>query len=275
MTAPTARRESPPALLDRVEIILGSFADRPQQTLAEVARNTALPRSTTHRLLEQLVQMRWLHRNGREYELGTRMIEFGTLAVEQSRIHSAAVPILHELHRRTGHVVHLGILEGPDVLYTHKVGGADGRIGRTRVGSRHPAIHSPIGQVLLACSGRFSRLPATLERVRADQLACVGNSRTCGIGAPIGPTGRAVAALSIAAPVGDLSLDRRSAAPVRMAAAAISRALTGADSVVAPILAQRNPMTRAAAAHRYLRGACRLPIERSTHSLSSARPPRP
>ncbi|MBZ4288797.1 IclR family transcriptional regulator, partial [Mycobacterium tuberculosis] len=78
---------------------------------------------SAHRILERLVQLRWLRRDGRDYELGMRLVELGSLALHQDRIHRAAIPLLRDLHRATGLVVHLAVLDGSDVVYLEKIGG--------------------------------------------------------------------------------------------------------------------------------------------------------
>ena len=114
----TAAVESttPSAVIDRVSLVLDAFDGPGRLTLAQIVRRTGLPRSSAHRMLERLVQLRWLRRNGRDYELGMRLVELGSLAVHQDRMHRAAGPLLHELHRATGLVVHLAVLDGGDVV---------------------------------------------------------------------------------------------------------------------------------------------------------------
>ena len=105
--------ETPSAVIDRVSLVLDAFDGPGRLTLAQIVRRTGLPRSSAHRMLERLVQLRWLRRNGRDYELGMRLVELGSLAVHQDRLHRAAIPLLHDLHRATGLVVHLAVLDGP------------------------------------------------------------------------------------------------------------------------------------------------------------------
>ncbi len=142
---------APTAILDRVSLVLDAFDGPGRLTLAQVVRSTGLPpRSSAHRMLERLVSMRWLRRDGRDYELGMRLVELGSLAVHQDRLHAAAMPLLHELYRVTGFVVHLGILDGPDVVYMEKIGGRLAAAVPTRVGGRRRAETTAIGQALLA-----------------------------------------------------------------------------------------------------------------------------
>ncbi len=237
--------EPPSTMLDRIALILESFDGHPQQSLAAVTRRTGLPRSTTHRMLEHLVHMRWVRRDGRDYELGTRLIELGSLAADQSRLHAVAVPVLRELHRVTGLAVYLGVLDGGEVLYTQRFGVPGGRVVVKRVGSRMEVPRSPIGRAILASSG--APAPAGLSRaelagVRDHGVAYVDSGLGRGIGAAIGGHDGPVAGLSICGRADALRLDHAAATPVRMAAAAITRALADGGVHVAPVLARRHPL---------------------------------
>lgn len=242
MSAPMATDATPTAVLDRVSLVLDTFDGPGRLTLAQVVARTGLPRSSAHRMLERFVEMRWLRRDGRVYELGNRLVELGSIAVHQNRLHSAAVPIVQELHRATGYVVHLGVLDGADVLYLDKVGGRLAADLPTRVGSRYPARASAIGKALLAYTpdgdGELAGFTPELHKVRELGVAYEVSQISGGIGiiaVPIGPVGGVHAAISICGPSAHIKFDHRHASPVRMAANAIFHALTGHDSGAAPI----------------------------------------
>lgn len=232
-TETVGTRETPTSTVDRVSMVLESFDGRPRMTLAGVARRTGIPRSSVHRLLERLTVLGWLHREGIEYELGPKLMEFGATALLQNRLNAAAAPMLRELHRVTGHVVHFGILVGQDVLYLDKIGGRMAADLPTRVGGKQPAALSAIGKVLLAANGRSEDAPrelrqeldSVLDRGVAYEVAeCRPGFGS--IGVPVGSVGGAVAAVSVCGPMTHLQFDHRHAAPVRMTASALSRYLT-------------------------------------------------
>lgn len=146
-------RTAPSAVLDRVGLVLDTFDGAGRLTLAQIVRRTGLPRSSAHRILDRLVSMRWLHREGRTYTLGLRLMELGSLAVHQDRLHATALPHLQELHRVTGFVVHLAVLDGDDLVYLEKIGGRLATAVPTRVGGRRPARSTALGKALLAYEG--------------------------------------------------------------------------------------------------------------------------
>ena len=258
---------TPSALIDRVSLVLDTFDGPGRLTLAQVVRRTGLPRSSAHRMLDRLVQLRWLRRNGRDYELGMRLVELGSLAVHQDRLHKAAAPLLHELHRATGLVVHLAVLHGTDVVYLEKIGDRMAAAIPTRVGGRQPVHCAAVGKAILAYGDhpenvdlaarmtRFSitspaQLATELAKVRAHGVAFDREESLAGFGcvaAPIGGPGEAVAAVSVCGPMNRMMFDQRLAAPLRMTAMGIWRDLEDGPRRVAPILQPMRPLRPAPA----------------------------
>jgi len=251
---------TPSAVIDRVSLVLDAFDGPGRLTLAQVVRRTGLPRSSAHRMLERLVQLRWLRRSGRDYELGMRLVELGSLAVHQDRLHRAATPLLHDLHRATGLVVHLAILDGSDVVYLEKIGDRMTAAIPTRVGGRQPAHCAAVGKAMLAYNeeadidltsrktrysiGTPAQLTAELAKVRAHGVAFDREESLAGFGcvaAPIGGPGDAVAAVSVCGPMNRMMFDQRLVAPVRMTAMGIWRSV---EDGVAPALQQPRPLRR-------------------------------
>ena len=258
----TVEPATPTAVIDRISLVLDAFEGPGRLTLAQIVRRTGLPRSSAHRMLERLVQLRWLRRNGRDHELGMRLVELGSLAVHQDRLVRGAGPLLAELHRATGLVVHLAVLDGPDVVYLEKVGDRVCSSLPTRVGARRPAHCTAVGKAILAYRGEdscvdlrarmtrysiatSSQLAAELVRVRAHGVAFEREESLPGFGcvaAPIGNPGEAVAAVSVCGPMNRMMFDQRLAAPVRMTAMAIWRNVEDGPQRVAPTLQPVRPL---------------------------------
>jgi len=257
----TTTLETPSAVIDRVSLVLDAFDGPGRLTLAQIVRRTGLPRSSAHRMLERLVQLRWLRRDGRDYELGMRLVELGSLAVHQDRLHRAAIPLLHDLHRATGLVVHLAVLDGTDVMYLEKIGDRMIAAIPTRVGGRQPAHCTAVGKAILAYNddadadlairktkysiSSASQLVAELAKVRAHGVAFEREETVPGFGcvaAPIGGPGAAVAAVSVCGVMCRMKFDQRLAAPVRMTAMGIWRNVEDGPQRVAPTLQQVRPL---------------------------------
>ncbi|WP_128642644.1 IclR family transcriptional regulator [Rhodococcus opacus] len=250
----TPHTDPPTSGLDRAALILDTFDGPGRLNLAQVVRRTGVSRSSAHRILERLVQLRWLRRDGRDYELGMRLFELGSLAVHQDRLHQAALPYLHELQRLTGHVVHLAVLDGVDVVYLDKIGPRFGARLPSRIGGRQPAHCTGVGKALLAHLShsereRFlvaadprgsrprglaeaSRLRAELTRIRDRGIAVDRQESMVGItciGVPVGNPGNVVAGLSVCGPAAHMQPEHTLATPLRIAARDITRALAAAE----------------------------------------------
>src|SRR6187200_646239 len=257
----TVDSPTPSAVIDRVSLVLDAFDGPGRLTLAQIVRRAGLPRSSAHRMLERLVQLRWLRRSGRDYELGMRLVELGSLAVHQDRLHRAAMPLLHELHRATGLVVHLAVLDGGDVVYLEKIGDRMVAAIPTRVGGRQPAHCTAVGKAILAFNddakvdldvrktkysiGVCTQLTAELAKVRAHGVAFEREESLPGFGcvaAPIGGPGEAVAAVSVCGPMNRMAFDQRLVAPVRMTAMGIWRNAADGPARVAPTLQPLRPL---------------------------------
>lgn len=256
-----ADSETPSAVIDRISLVLDAFDGPGRLTLAQLVRRTGLPRSSAHRMLDRLVQLRWLRRVGRDYELGVRLVELGSLAVHQDRLHRAATPLLHELHRATGLVVHLAILDGTDVVYLDKVGDRLAAAIPTRVGGRQPAHCAAVGKAILAYADEpradlsigktkysiasSAQLTGELNKVQAHGVAFDREESLPGFGcvaAPIGNADEAVAAVSVCGPMKRMAFDHRLVAPVRMTAMGIWRNVEGGPQRVAPTLQPLRPL---------------------------------
>jgi DNA-binding IclR family transcriptional regulator len=258
----TVESTTPSAVIDRVSLVLDAFDGAGRLTLAQIVRRTGLPRSSAHRMLERLVQLRWLRRNGRDYELGMRLVELGSLAVHQDRLHRAAIPLLHDLHRATGLVVHLAVLDGGDVVYLEKIGDRMITAIPSRVGGRQPAHCTAVGKAILADGGnidvvdltkrktRYSissgaQLTGELTKISSHGVAFDREESLPGFGcvaAPIGDPGQAIAAVSVCGPMNRMMFDQRMAAPVRMTAMGIWRNIEDGPQRVAPTLQPLRPL---------------------------------
>ncbi|OJB43158.1 IclR family transcriptional regulator [Burkholderia ubonensis] len=106
-------------------------------------------RSTTHRLVSSLVQARYLRQVQGGYLLGPKLIELGTIALEQMPLTAVARPHLEALAEATLDTIHLGVRDGDDVLYIDKIPGTRGLEMRSRVGHRMPLASTGIGKAMM------------------------------------------------------------------------------------------------------------------------------
>jgi DNA-binding IclR family transcriptional regulator len=119
---------------------------------AALARDLDLPRSTTYQLLATMVEAGFVMHlvDEQRYCLGAAAYELGSgYARSQPLVRLARVP-LTRLAERTGHVAHLSVLHGTEVLYVveHRPSGAP-QLGGD-VGVRLPAQLTASGRAILA-----------------------------------------------------------------------------------------------------------------------------
>ncbi|MFD1813296.1 IclR family transcriptional regulator [Rhodococcus gannanensis] len=141
----------PPSMVERVTLIMEAF-DRPlaQLTLDDVNQHTGLPRSTAHRILDQLVRCGWITHTKTHYSLGSRALTLGGRELAQHELRSAASDIAQSLAMRTGASVHIATLAGGDVQFLEMFAGRQGMQSASQVGSRVPAHCTAVGKAMLA-----------------------------------------------------------------------------------------------------------------------------
>ena len=173
MATPHDAPDSLSGILDRVDLILDAIATEGSMNLTQISRTTLLPRTTVHRLLEQLTRRRWVTRIRNDYEIGVRPFHLGTIARQGHWFFRIARPHLETVRERTRLVVHLGYLDGTDVVWWDKVGDARPSVVPTYVGGRHPAFRTAAGRALLATEPDdylTDHFPLQLDRTTRESL---------------------------------------------------------------------------------------------------------
>ena len=173
MATPSGSPDALSGILARVDMILDALAAEGSMNLTQIAEATSLPRTTVHRLLEQMVKNRWVLRIRNEYEIGVRPFELSTAARQGHWYFRLARPHLETLRERTRLVVHLGYLDGIDTVWWDKVGDARLSVVPTYPGGRHPAFRTAAGKALLASEGEAyieDHFPPRLDRATRESL---------------------------------------------------------------------------------------------------------
>jgi DNA-binding IclR family transcriptional regulator len=92
-----------------------------------------------HRVLSDMVAVRLLDRTDAGYHLGGHLFELGMRAWVERSLLEVAIPFLEELNAGIHETVHLGVLDGTDVVYLTKIGGRRQASAPSRIGGRMPA----------------------------------------------------------------------------------------------------------------------------------------
>lgn len=224
--------------------------ERTRLSFGEVQQSTGLPKTTTHRVLSELVKTGLLERQDGRYLLSRLVFELGMRASVERRLLEVATPFLEELRERTHETVHLGVRDGAEVVYVAKIGGHSQAASPSRLGGRMPLHATSIGKVLLAhapADVRQEVLTGPLRRYTARTIVEPGRLQqqldavaergvafeheesavgiVCVAAAVLRPTDAvAVAAVSVTGPVSRFHPDKHAAA-VKAAAGGIAVAL--------------------------------------------------
>ncbi|NKY48768.1 IclR family transcriptional regulator [Nocardia vermiculata] len=151
MSEVAAADQLPLTMLERATAVMELFHSPDRHlTLGQIAVHTHLPRATVHRIVRQLMRLEWLTHGAGGYTLGRRVRTWAPDTARLSRLRTCAAPVLHELLLATTAVVHLGALQGGEVLYLDKLGGRAASAVPTGVGTRTTAHRSTLGRVCLA-----------------------------------------------------------------------------------------------------------------------------
>jgi len=140
-------------VLDRAFAVLAVLKDGRARSLTELSEEIGLNSSTTFRLLATLDYHNYVERNNEsgKYKLGLACLELARAYSQTNDIRRAALEDLERLRDETSETIHLGVLDGMEIIYLEKLHG-NHTVGlmSSRVGSRLPAYCTAIGKVLLA-----------------------------------------------------------------------------------------------------------------------------
>jgi DNA-binding IclR family transcriptional regulator len=238
---------------DRVLDVLEALAAGPDRpALGELARRLGIPKSSLHGVLRTMLARGWVRTDatGTRFGLGLRALRVGAAYIDTDDAVALLAPVLDDLATTFGETVHLGRLDGTDIVYLAKRESVHPLRLFSAIGRRLPAHATALGKALLAQHGddEVTRLlPSPLARLTgrtltdlAALLADLAATRSAGfavdreensegivcVAVPVRPAGHpagtaCVDAISVSVPVARHSqaLQRRIATALLAAAA--------------------------------------------------------
>ncbi|MFF2318365.1 IclR family transcriptional regulator [Arthrobacter sp. NPDC058097] len=216
-----------PAVVRSLDVLELFMDARHGLSAPEVVQRTGLPRTTVHELLTTLTERKYLRRDDATatYHLGLSVFRLGNAFAERLDLHAVGLRIAQSVAKECDETVHVGILDGADVVYICKVDSTQSVRMVSRMGGRVPASCTAVGKALLAYlpDGERKRLfkkglakltpksitephvlANVLDEIRASGLAFESgesNPDVSCVAAPVRDhTGAVVAALSISVP---------------------------------------------------------------------------
>ncbi|MCC6313414.1 MAG: IclR family transcriptional regulator [Thermomicrobiales bacterium] len=119
----------------------------------DIAARVGINRTTTHRLLNALMQRGWAEKiaGTAEYRLGLRFRAL-VRAGDRGDLFSEVRPEMERLARETREAVHLGVLDGWEIVHVDKIDSPQVVSVSTRVGTRATPHLTGLGKAILAVS---------------------------------------------------------------------------------------------------------------------------
>ncbi|MFG2062215.1 IclR family transcriptional regulator [Micromonospora sp. NPDC048871] len=137
--------------LERGLAVIRAFdAEHPQLTLSEVARATGLTRAAARRFLLTLVELGYMHTDGRLFALRPRILDLGYAYLSSLSLPEVAQPHMEALVAEVHESCSVSVLDGDEVVYVARVPTKRIMTVGISVGTRFPAYATSMGRVLLA-----------------------------------------------------------------------------------------------------------------------------
>jgi IclR family pca regulon transcriptional regulator len=125
-------------------------AERPRQSIAEVASTSGLDRATARRCLLTLAHQGYADYDGKFFTLTPRVLRLGTACLATMPLPQLVQPLLDALSEQLGESSSVSILDGTDIVYVARAAQKKVMSIALMPGSRLPAYCTSMGRVLLA-----------------------------------------------------------------------------------------------------------------------------
>ena len=132
--------------------LLDEIAARGPGTQLQLSTRLNIPKSSLHALLRTMTDRGWLQTDptGSVYQLGIHSLVVSSAYLDGDPVLARAQSVLDEVAAATEETVHLGRLDGHDVIYTAKRESMHPLRMHSAVGRRLPAYATSLGRALIA-----------------------------------------------------------------------------------------------------------------------------
>jgi IclR family transcriptional regulator, acetate operon repressor len=138
--------------VDRAIRLLSMFGTSPALSLADVAKELDVTRSTAHRLLAMFTWHRYAQQDQdtKLYLAGPTLLELSLGVVRRLHVADQIRPLMHRVAGETGETVHLVVLDGVEVSFVDGVESTRALRAGMRIGARLPAHATASGKALMS-----------------------------------------------------------------------------------------------------------------------------
>jgi IclR family transcriptional regulator, acetate operon repressor len=163
---PAGHREIGTGTLGKaIDVLEAVASSRNPPRFTDLLQLVDQPRGTLHRQISNLVEEGFLSiRHDHSYELGLMLLKLASRAWAGNQFRTIAEPHLRRLHEETGETVHLGVLQGVDVIYLDKVESRQAVRMHSQIGNASPVYCTGAGKAALAAmpDAEFDKLIAVI-----------------------------------------------------------------------------------------------------------------
>ncbi|MBK4214629.1 helix-turn-helix domain-containing protein [Paracoccus caeni] len=125
-------------------------ADRPRQSISEIAQASGLDRATARRCLLTLAHQGYAHWDGKYFTLTPRILRLGTACLATLPLPRIVQPFLDRISDQIGESSSASVLDGSDIVYVARATQKKVMSISLMPGSRLPAYCTSMGRILLA-----------------------------------------------------------------------------------------------------------------------------
>ncbi len=155
--------------IERAILIMNCFSkEESELKLQEICDRLDLNKSTAHGIISTLKHFGMIDQDEetQKYRLGFSLVALGSLVLDRLDVRNIAAPIIKDVCMRTGETVHLGILDGTEVVYIDKQESSQSMRLFTAIGTRYPAYCTGIGKAILAFLPREEQIKCIPDEIK-------------------------------------------------------------------------------------------------------------
>jgi DNA-binding IclR family transcriptional regulator len=151
-----------------LEVLEALAVSSRRQTLGELSEELSIPKSSLHGILRTMEHRGWVEtdESGQRFGLGVHALFVGTSYVDRDDAIARVQPVLEWLSDQLGEAIHMGRLDGTDIVHLAKRESTHSLRLYSEIGRRLPAHTTAIGKALLA-----ERSKETVRALLPPQLA--------------------------------------------------------------------------------------------------------
>lgn len=136
----------------KVFSILEILSEQKDIGITELSQKLMMSKSTTYRFLQTMKNLGYVYQedDSDKYGLSLKLFELSARSLEYVDLIAFADKEMRHISEQTGEALHLGILDGHEIVYLHKIDSKYNLRMQSRIGRRNPLYSTAIGKILLS-----------------------------------------------------------------------------------------------------------------------------